>query len=275
LSDYPRRRRLDPEPPKRGGGMPIVPLVILVILAGLLLGGLLTKLFGNTGAAHAPSPAPSFTPLPQESASAAAAPTDTPSPTPAPSPKHKASPKPAASHAASPAASASPAPSPSASPSATPSAKPAEKPAPSPTPKKTPQRTPPPVIILTPSATPTPRPVTPAPSPTPAATATPVLITGASTREHAAAIVRAYINALAHGEPATATGYLANGIPTESFLNPNVAVSITNLGAEPNGDGSYEITAQIQTSKGNYLETFTVKPGPYGLQITSHNPTRM
>lgn len=251
--------------------MPIVPLVILVILAGLLLGGLLTKLFGNTGGAHAPSPAPSFTPLPQESGPAAAAPTDTPSPTPSPSPKHKASPVPAASHAAS----ASPSQSPSVTPSATPTVKPTAKPTPSPTPERTPQRTPPPVIILTPSATPTPRPVTAAPSPTPNATATPVLITGASTRQHAAAIVRAYINALADGEPATATGYLANGIPTESFLNPNVAVRITNLGAEPNGDGSYEITAQIQTSKGNYLETFTVKPGPYGLQITSHNPTRM
>jgi len=87
--------------------------------------------------------------------------------------------------------------------------------------------------------------------------------------------VRSYIGALANGDSATATGYLASGIPTESFINPNVNVQVTNMQTARNGDGSFTVTAQIQTAKGSYLETFTLRSGPYGMQITDHNATRM
>jgi hypothetical protein len=68
---------------------------------------------------------------------------------------------------------------------------------------------------------------------------------------------------------------LASGIPTESFINPNVNVQITNLQTARNSDGSFTVTAQIQTAKGGYLETFTLRQGPYGMQITGHNATQM
>jgi hypothetical protein len=100
------------------------------------------------------------------------------------------------------------------------------------------------------------------------------LITGQATQQHAGAIVRAYINALATGNSSTATGYLASGIADETFINPNVTVSISELQTARNDDGSFTVTAQIATSKGNYLEAFQLRPSPYGLQITSHNATR-
>lgn len=87
--------------------------------------------------------------------------------------------------------------------------------------------------------------------------------------------MRSYVAALARGDSATAAGYLAGGLPSESFINPNVSVSVNQLQTVRNGDGSFTVTAQIATSKGNYLETFTLRPGPYGMQITDHNATRM
>ena len=98
-----------------------------------------------------------------------------------------------------------------------------------------------------------------------------MLITGANSRDHAAAIVRAYIAALARGDSATAAGYLANGLPSESFVNPDVSVNITDLQTSRNGDGSYGVTAQIVTSKGTYIESFILKMGTYGMQITDHS----
>jgi hypothetical protein len=109
----------------------------------------------------------------------------------------------------------------------------------------------------------------------PVVTPTPVLITGAASANHAAAIVRSYVASLARGDSATAAGYLASGIPDESFINPNVSVSLASVNAARNGDGSFTVTAQIVTSKGSYLETFTLRPDPYGMQITDHNATRM
>jgi hypothetical protein len=260
LSDYPRRRRLDPEPPKRGG-IPIVPLMVLVILGGLLLGGLLTKFFG-TGGAQAPTPAPSFTPLPGVSATFA--------PTSSPTPEQSSSPHP--SHSPSHAPTATPMPSITLLPSTTPAptAK-ATVAVAQPTPHKTPG-----IIILTP----TPAPAAPAATATPpplvvAPTATPVLITGANSTEHAAAIVRAYIASLARGDSSTAAGYLANGLPTESFINPNVSVNVADLRASRNGDGTFAVATQIVTSKGTYLASFTLRMGAYGMQITDHSATHI
>jgi len=263
LSDYPRRRRLDPEPPKRGG-IPIVPLMVLVILGGLLLGGLLTKFFG-TGGAQAPTSAPSFTPLP--GVSATLAPTFSPTPLMRHSPHPKASPL----HPRT----ATPMPSVTLLPGTTPAPTPKPSAVVRPKVRVTP-RTTPAIIILTPTpapsavlATATPPPLVSAP------TATPVLITGASSTQHAGAIVRAYIAALARGDSATAAGYLANGLPTESFINPNVSVNVTDLRVSRNGDGSFAVTTQVVTSKGTYFASFTLRVGAYGMQITDHSATHI
>lgn len=274
MSDYPRRRRLEPEPPKRGG-LPIVPLVVLIVLGGLFLGGLLTKFFGPS-AVQVPTPRPSFTPLPQATATFA------PRFTPTPEARHRAEPKKPRPRS-TPKAIASPHVRASISPVPTPSPVPPSSPSPvTPSPFAThayraahvPHAAsvaarsavtaapppPPPVII-----------VTPTPAATASVTATPVLITGANSGEHAAAIVRAYIAALARGDSATAAGYLASGLPSESFVNPDVSVKITNVQTSRNEDGSYGVTAQIVTSRGTYLESFTLKMGTYGMQIIDHS----
>jgi hypothetical protein len=267
LSDYPRRRRLEPEPPKRGG-IPIIPLMVLVILGGLLLGGLLTKFFG-TGGAQAPTPAPTFTPLPGVSATFA----PTLSPT--------FSPTPALTRTAHP--SASPSRVPTATPMASVTLLPGTTPAPtaraSVAAHSTP-RTTPAIVILTPTPAPSHAPAvaqqTATPPPVVAApTVTPVLITGSNSTEHAAAIVRAYIASLARGDSSTAAGYLSSGLPTESFINPNVSVSVTDLRASRNDDGSFAVTTQIVTSKGTYFATFRLHMGAYGMQITEHSATHI
>jgi hypothetical protein len=102
-----------------------------------------------------------------------------------------------------------------------------------------------------------------------------VLITGANSADHAAAIVRAYIGSLARGDSATAAGYLASGLPTESFINPNVTVNVADLRASRTGDGTYAVTTQIVTSKGTYLASFTLRVGTYGMQITDHSATHI
>jgi len=168
--------------------------MVLVILGGLLLGGLLTMIFGAGGTAQAPTARPSFTPLPGTTATFA----------------------------------------PTASPTS----------------------------IETPTAA-------------SVATPTPVLITGANSADHAAAIVRAYIGSLARGDSATAAGYLASGLPTESFINPNVTVNVADLRTGRTGDGGYAVTAQIVTSKGTYLTSFTLRMGTYGMQITDHSATHI
>jgi hypothetical protein len=261
LSDYPRRRRLEPEPPK-SGGIPLVPLIVLVILGGLLLGGLLTRFFGNAAnGTRQPASVPSFTPLPGATESGPQPETPSPVPTPSPTSAPSASPSRSAKVSASPAATASAGGTPTASPQATRSAAPHVVAA---------RTTAPPVIIITPS---------PAPSATPAAspegTTTPALIAGAASTQHASSIVRSYIGALANGDQSTATGYLASGIPDESFINPNVNVVVSDLRTTQNDDGSFTVTAQIQTAKGSYLETFTLHNGPYGMQITGHSAVRM
>ncbi len=102
-----------------------------------------------------------------------------------------------------------------------------------------------------------------------------MLITGENTSEHAVAIVHAYINALARGDSSTAAGYLASGLPTENFVNPNVSVNVSDLSSSRNDDGSYTVTAQIVTSKGTYVETFTLRSSPLGMQITDHNASHI
>lgn len=143
-------------------------------------------------------------------------------------------------------------------------------------------RTTPAIVILTPTPAPAPSHATtvaqPTATPPPAVaapTATPVVITGSNSAEHAAAIVRAYVASLARGDSSTAAGYLSSGLPTESFINPNVSVSLNDLRANRNDDGSFAVTAQIVTSKGTYFATFRLRMGAYGMQITEHSASHL
>jgi cytoskeletal protein RodZ len=169
-----------------------------------------------------------------------------------------------------PPASASPAPTPEQT--VTPTEKPTPAPAPSVAPE--PSSTPAPKPVITPAQT---APATPAPSPTEQSTPVPTLAPAqASTQTPAPArsatappasegetpaahIVRAYINALRHGDPATASSYLGNGAPDESFIDS--ATHISSITSTPNDDGSYKVEVDMRTSQGAYFETFTVASG--------------
>lgn len=87
--------------------------------------------------------------------------------------------------------------------------------------------------------------------------------------------MNAYIGALARGDSSTAAGYLASGLPTESFINPNVTVNVSDMRSTRNSDGSFGVTGQVVTSKGTYLVTFTLRMGAYGMQITAHSATHL
>ena len=68
---------------------------------------------------------------------------------------------------------------------------------------------------------------------------------------------------------------MASGLPTESFINPNVTVNVSDMRAARNSDGSYGVTAQVATSKGTYFVNFALRMGAYGLQITEHSATHI
>ncbi len=87
--------------------------------------------------------------------------------------------------------------------------------------------------------------------------------------------MRAYISSLARGDSATAAGYLAGGLPTESFINPEVTVNVADLRTSRTDNGAYAVTAQIVTSKGTYIASFTLRMGTYGMQITGHSATHI
>jgi hypothetical protein len=106
----------------------------------------------------------------------------------------------------------------------------------------------------------------------PAATPPPLAPTPAAVAEtgsdRAASVVRSYLGALARGDRAAATAYLANGTPSENFMNSDAHVQ--SIRSASNGGQSYTVTADVQTASGEYYITFTVAPGPAGLQITDH-----
>ncbi len=80
--------------------------------------------------------------------------------------------------------------------------------------------------------------------------------------------MRAYLAALARGDRATATAYLLRGLPTETFMNATSRVA--SVRAHSTGNGAYKATADVMTSSGEYFITFTLMPGPGGLQIADH-----
>lgn len=244
-----RRRRLDEDP---RGGLPLFPLVLVVILAGLLMGGALAHFFGGSKAA--PQAAPT-------EIAVEASPDVTPAPiATTPAPKNSAAPSPSASPTARPTPSATPAPS------STPRHTPAAKPIPA---------------ALRATATPAPKPkvvpakvaeavVTPAPTPkrvsVAAAAATPS--PSSNSDDRAGALVRSYLQALARGDRAAASSYLASGSPNETFMTPDSRIE--SIRSSSVGPQQYRVTADVQTASGEYYVTFTVEQNPSGLTITDH-----
>ncbi|MEO6835767.1 MAG: hypothetical protein ABI231_07675 [Candidatus Tumulicola sp.] len=238
MSDSPRRRRSDDDSGQGGGGLPLFPLILIVIFAGLLLGGVLAHFFGAAGTSPKSTPAALALASPQSSPS----PLELPSPgrSPLPSPTARTSPKPSLRASASPSAPAS----------ATPSPKPLAPKTPSPTEK-------PRAVVTAAPAT-----------PSRAAAVTPAPNYVASGPDQAAEIVRSYLGAIARGDRATATSYLARGLPGEVFMDS--ASRIVSVHSSAAGASQYKATADVQTSTGEYHVTFALEPGPGGLQITDH-----
>lgn len=229
-----RRRRFDDEP---SGGMPLFPLVLVVILAGLLLGGALAHFFGGKGT---PRVAPTeIVALP--SPPVTAAPIVTARLTPSSSPSR----------------SLAPSPRPSAPSTVRPTPKTRASSITSPTPAGLNVRTP---ALRTQSPK----------RPTLVATAAPSVLTSPSpgVESRSSAIVRSYLDALARGDRAEASSYLAHGTPSETFMNAES--HIESIRSATIGDRQYRVTADVQTTSGEYYVTFTVENGPLGLQITDH-----
>jgi hypothetical protein len=236
----------------------LIPLVLVVIFAGLLLGALLAHFFGGgpgkqpantTAIARATpvfatpnsddasaTPMPSVTTSPRKSALPSARPSSTPSPSATPS--------------------TSPVPSVSTTPGATPS----------------PHHSPHPVahaavVAVAGSAAPrvTGTPATPTVT---LATATPATAPAApSGSARAESVVRSYLSAVASGNRALATTYLAGGVPGEVFMDSSAHVVSLKLASAGSG---YRVSADVVTSNGEYALTFSLSPGASGLQITDH-----
>lgn len=252
MNERPRRRRSDDDSDRGGGGgLPLFPLILIVIFAGLLLGGALAHFFGRPkNATSRPGPLALATATPTPAAPilslkplrrpvATPSPSSSPAATPPPHPSPAASPTPRASHAPPTAT-----PLPTHSPAATPSA-PAKTQAPSP------------------AAVAVKR--TPVPQKAAVVTAAPNYVPARS--DQAAGIVRSYLGALARGDRATATSYLAHGLPGEVFMDQSARI----LSVRSTGDGApYHVSADVQTTTGEYYLTFTLEPGQGGLQIIDH-----
>jgi outer membrane biosynthesis protein TonB len=217
-----------------------------VILAGLLLGGVLAHFFGGSNAPQrlAQSPlaqasVPPVTPLPSAPSMASATPSPMVTPTPTPRP------------AQSPAPTKKPA---KLTPTPTPSAAPA--------PSATPTRAPAPVATATRTA------IVATARPFAAATSIPAAPPKAPAADPAASLVRSYLEALARGDRATASTYLASGSASETFMSGEA--QIESIRSTPQSNSNYLVTADVKSGGVEYYATFTVAPGPGGLQITDH-----
>ncbi|MDP9023768.1 MAG: hypothetical protein M3N13_00145 [Candidatus Eremiobacteraeota bacterium] len=250
MNEYPRRRRLAPDEPPRGGGIPIFPLIIVVIFAGLLLGGLIAHFSQKRdNSVAAASPFPGVTPI--NGGAPLATVTERPTPK------------------AAVAGPPSPHPTPHASPRASNSAEPLPSPSPKPshasslTPVKTPS-TRPSVIIVTPPPSRLPEnTIAPKSASTPVAAENPKISTNDAT-----GVVRGYLAALTRGDESSAASYLASGLPNETFMT--TAARVVTVNTAKNTDGTFKVSADIQTPTGEYFETFTVATGSNGLQIVDH-----
>jgi hypothetical protein len=107
------------------------------------------------------------------------------------------------------------------------------------------------------------------PSPTPKKTAAPPVPVPVGAAE---VTVRSYIEALRSGDPQTAASYLGNGSPDEGFIDANTRIISMNSARE--ADGSYVVAVQMQTTRGNYQETFNVASTAGGYKILQKSVTK-
>lgn len=216
--------------------MPLFPLVIVVILAGLLLGGVLAHFFGSRSAPVAAPTAAAVAPSAVETPEPVL--TTIPSATPSPAPTITTTPV--------------------ASPSATP--------APAKSAKRVAAVT---LLAHKPILTPLPSPAGPRPTQTPPPAPAPTKSASIGTGgDRASAIVRSYLEAIARGDRLTATSYLSRGLPSETFMNSGA--HIESIASSSTGPQQYRVSVDVQSSTGEYYAIFTVESGPSGLQITDH-----
>ena len=222
--------------------MPVLLLGLLVVLAGLAIGGFAGRLTAMH--AHLPTSVPSISPTP--TVTPTLAPLATPTPKTTPSPKPTPSPK------------ASP--TPKARPSSTPSPMPTSKPSASPSPTERPS--PAAAIVRTPKpALHSPRVTvekTARPSPVPSST-----IAGSAAR----ALVRVYLADLARGDSTSASALLASGSP-DTFIDGTLQMgTVTSV---PTADGAQSVTAHIIVGVKHYVMSFLVGERAGHARILSH-----
>jgi hypothetical protein len=213
---------------------------LVVIAGGWFLGQALARVFNGPpkteNVAQAPTTQPIVTPPPSASPQASAPASPSASPSPTHSPKPTPEPSPTAT------AEVTTAPLQTTAPTAQPTATVAPTASPAPTPSATP-------------ATRRTQPIGRRPEPT----STPAAQSGDQGTGEASRIVRAYIESLRDGNPAQASSYLGNGSPDEAFIDSTTR--IVSISESANGDGSYKVSADMQTPKGEYYETFIVASG--------------
>jgi hypothetical protein len=76
------------------------------------------------------------------------------------------------------------------------------------------------------------------------------------------------LEALERGDRAAASSYLAAGTPNETFMTPDSRIE--SIRSSSVGPQQYRVTADVQTTTGEYYITFTVEQSPAGLAITDH-----
>ena len=218
--------------------MPVLLLGLLVVLAGLAIGGFAGRLTAMH--AHLPTSLPSISPVPTETPTLA--PVATPTPKRTPKPKLTPSPKP------TPTASARPSPSASASPTPTPTSTVA------PSPK--------------PSAAATPRTVAKKPKVQIERTARPSPVPSAALAGSAArALVRVYLADLARGDTSGASALLAAGSP-DTFIDGTL--QMTSVTSVPATGGAQSVTANIIVGVKHYVMSFLVGERGGHARILSH-----
>lgn len=253
--------------------------MIIVVFAGLLLGGVLAHFFGSreSVAQQAMNPPPvtpiaSPTPMPAVTQRPRPARTATPEATRSPRTKPKRGSRTPATPSVQPSSSAQPTPSVVALQMQTPQSLFTARPIVLPTATArsatavlaapVPHGLPP--VVTEPPRTPPPAPAPPTPRPRQPVSGI-VALHLPSTPD---AVVRAYLSELARGHSDAAAAYLASGSPTEeSFMR---GAQITDIRTVNNGDGTYNVTADVITRDGRYRIVATVAALPYGMLITDH-----
>ena len=237
----------------------MVPLFAGVIIAGLGIGALLSAFVTRHSPAPVPNRAPTVvvhTPTPPAAVvaeTAIASPTplrSTASPAASPKPRETRKPVVYVSAKPAPLASATVTPSPSVT--------------------RSPSVAPSPSVTRSPSVAPSRAPAAgPSPSAAGASQRTSQSVAQAQAEESpAAALVRRYLEAAAHGNDAAASEALGGATDTEDqrYLNPSMR--ITSLTTSRRADDTTQVQVDFQTAAGQYFGTFTVDAG--GKRILEH-----